>query len=93
MAAPVANDRKLAANVRRLALLEVEKILLGEDEVAKKEMVFKLAPNLMPRLHEGAGDNGEIIIQTITGTQIIKDNDSKVQDENKPADSGGGSVE
>ena len=59
MAAPVANDRKLGANVRRLALLEVQKILLGDDEVAKKEMVFKLAPNLMPRLTEISGTDGE----------------------------------
>ena len=92
MAAPVANDRKLGANVRRLALLEVQKILLGDDEVAKKEMVFKLAPNLMPRLHEGAGDNGEIVIQTITGTRIIQDG-TTFQDQDTPTSPSSQSVE
>lgn len=53
------NDRKLAANVRTLALRKIEAILLGEDEAAKKEIVLKLAPNLLPRLNEHTGEDGE----------------------------------
>lgn len=52
------NDRKLAANVRTLALKEIEKILKSDNEVAKREMVMKLAPTLLPRLNEHTGEDG-----------------------------------
>jgi hypothetical protein len=59
------NDRKLAANVRTLALKEIERILLGDDEVYKKEIVLKLTPTLLPRLQEHTGEDGKELPQPL----------------------------
>lgn len=55
------NDRKQGARVRRLLLNEVEKILTGDDEVAKKEILMKMCTTLLPRLNEHSGEDGEPI--------------------------------
>lgn len=54
------NDRKLAAEVRSLALGEIKAILErdGLDEM-KKQIILKLAPSLLPRLNEHTGDDGK----------------------------------
>ena len=52
------NDRKLAARVRTLALKEIEKILIGEDEDYKKAIILKMSTTLLPRLNEHTGEDG-----------------------------------
>jgi hypothetical protein len=58
MAGVAINDRELGARVRRLGLRQIEKYLLGDDEVLKKEIVMKLAPSILPRLNEHSGEGG-----------------------------------
>ena len=60
------NDRKLAARVRSLALKKIEKILEVEEETAtveqkelQKAILLRLAPNILPRLNEHTGEDGE----------------------------------
>lgn len=64
MAAPVANDRKLGAEVRRMALKKVRVILSDdyEDKEFQKAVLLKLTPTLLPRLNEHTGDNGGAIV-------------------------------
>ena len=71
MAAPVSNDRKKAANVRRLLLDEIERLFvtdplkLSETETnTKRELLLRMAANTLPRLHEVTGeDGGALVIQ------------------------------
>jgi len=56
------NDRKLAANVRRKLLKEVEIILDGDDKALKKELLFKMCGTLLPRLQEHSGPDGESLV-------------------------------
>lgn len=65
MAGIPVNDRELGARVRRLTLRQIEKILLGEDEAYKKEIIMKLAPSILPRINEVSGDGGDPIKITI----------------------------
>lgn len=65
MAGIPSNDRELGARVRRLTLKQIEKILLGEDEAYKKEVIMKLAPSILPRINEHSGENGEAMKITI----------------------------
>jgi len=65
MAGIPVNDRELGARVRRLTLRQIEKILLGEDESYKKEIIMKLAPSILPRINEVSGDGGDPIKITI----------------------------
>ena len=53
------NDRKLAASVRTLALEEIKKILEGDFNEYKRQLILKLAPSLLPRLNEHTGNDGE----------------------------------
>lgn len=54
------NDRKLAAEVRSLALGEIKEILEQEKMTElKKAVILKLAPSLLPRLNEHTGDDGK----------------------------------
>ena len=55
-------DRVLAANVRRKALAEIERILDGEDSDYKRQIVLKLASTVLPRLNEHTGEEGQPII-------------------------------
>lgn len=52
------NDRELAGDVRRLALDLIKDVLTGKDDKYKKELLLRLAPNLLPRLNEVTGENG-----------------------------------
>jgi hypothetical protein len=58
------NDRKLAAEVRTLALTEIKKYLEGKEEGykgrdMKQAIILKLAPSILPRLNEHTGADGE----------------------------------
>ena len=57
--APLINDRKLGANVRRRLLKEVEKILDSGNKTDIKEIVFKMCNTHLPRLTEISGRGGE----------------------------------
>lgn len=86
MAAPVANDRKLAGKVRRLALKQIQSILLGEkDEKYSQEfrnqLLLKLAGQVLPRINEGTGDNGEFLVKT-TLVKFLGDEDRPEQPSN-----------
>jgi hypothetical protein len=59
-------DRKQAAEVRRLALAEIEKVLLGDDCDYKKQLVLKLAGTVLPRLNEHTGEDGGSIQITVS---------------------------
>ena len=71
MAGVISNDRKQAANVRRMLLTEIERLFstdplkLSETEHnTKRELLLRMAANTLPRLHEVTGeDGGEIIIK------------------------------
>lgn len=60
------NDRVLAAEVRRLALSDIKKVL-EEPEMTpfKVQVLLKLAPSILPRLNEHTGEGGEPIEQRI----------------------------
>ena len=59
-------DRVLAANVRRKALAEIERILDGEDSDYKKQVVLKLAGTVLPRLNEHTGEDGTPIVISVS---------------------------
>lgn len=71
MAGIIHNDRELGARVRRLTLKQIEKILLGDDDTYKKEIIMKLAPSILPRINEHSGENGEAIKVTIEVAESI----------------------
>lgn len=76
------NDRKLAAEVRSLALTEIKAILEQEglDEM-KKQIILKLAPSLLPRLNEHTGEDGEQLFPTPILTPMnVQPHDSNNQD-------------
>ena len=73
-------DRKLAGDVRTKALEDVLIILSDEKEDVKKterwsklkkEMIMKLSTNLLPRLNEITGSDGEEL--KITFDESFKD--------------------
>lgn len=66
------NDRKLAAEVRSLALTEIREILLGDDNEYKRQIILKLAPAILPRLNEHTGEDGKDLPMTPTVINIIK---------------------
>ncbi len=92
MAAPVGNqngignsggkslqDRKLAAQVRSLALgkiidlLEMPTVKMSADDYdLYKAVLIKLAGTVLPKLNEVTGEDGEPIKHSITGINIIK---------------------
>ncbi len=53
-------DRQRSANVRNLALDIIEKVLQPtyKDKKYQKELILRMAANLLPRLNEHSGDNG-----------------------------------
>lgn len=59
MAGVAVNDRELGARVRRLTLKQIEKILLGDDEDYKKQIILKLSSCILPRMSEISGGGGE----------------------------------
>ncbi len=60
MATPILNDRKLGAEVRRMALKKVRAILSDDyqDKDYQKAVLLKLTPSLLPRLNELGGEGG-----------------------------------
>jgi hypothetical protein len=46
------NDRKLAADIRKLALTKIKKILKGEDSDFQRQILLRLASSVLPRLKE-----------------------------------------
>lgn len=58
-----ASDRELGAEVRRMSLKKVRKILSDdyEDKDYQKAVLLKLVPTLLPRLNEHSGEGGEAI--------------------------------
>jgi hypothetical protein len=66
MAGITLNDRKLAADVRTLSLKEMKKVLEGNDEDFKKQLILKLASSALPRLNEITGEDGDpIVVQMV----------------------------
>jgi len=71
MAAPNLNDRKLAAQVRSLALDKIKALLempeikmKADDYELYKQVLIKLAGSVLPRLSELTGEDGkDLIIQ------------------------------
>ncbi len=53
-------DRMRTVNVRNLALDHIEKILSPKykDKKYQKELLLRMAPNLLPRLNEHTGADG-----------------------------------
>lgn len=74
--APVANDRKRGADFRRLALDYGIKFWEVASEAEKKELFFKLAPNLIPRLNEHTGADGADLFPKplLAGQSNVQDN-------------------
>lgn len=57
-------DREQAAKVRRLALSEIEKVLLvGRKDKLFNPVLLKLAGTVLPRLTEHSGPDGEKLIE------------------------------
>ena len=54
------NDRQLAGQVRSMALDHLKEILNPdfEDKEYQKQMLLKIASNLLPRLNEHTGEDG-----------------------------------
>lgn len=72
MAAPVLNDRKQAARVRKLLMDEIERyfstdpLKLSETEqTTKRELLLRMAANTLPRLNEHTGEDGDPIKYTL----------------------------
>jgi hypothetical protein len=80
------NDRKLAAEVRSLALGEI-KAILDQDGLTemKKAIILKLAPSLLPRLNEHTGNDGEDLFPVpILANMNVPTHDSNNQDSPAP---------
>jgi hypothetical protein len=61
MAGVTLNDKRLAAEVRTLTLTQIKRVLNGDDEAFKKQLLLKLAPTVLPRIQEVTGEDGEPI--------------------------------
>ena len=60
------NDRKLGAEVRRMTLKMIQRILADEanekyDEKFRRDVLLKLTTNVLPRINEHTGESGEPI--------------------------------
>ncbi len=68
-------DRELAARVRSLGLIEIEKALKRDDtDEFKQAVILRLASSLLPRLNEHSGPDGGVIPLPIYGGVSAKDN-------------------
>ncbi len=72
MAAPISEDRKLAAQVRRLALGKIKTILErpavemnDKDKQLHDAILIKLTGTLLPRLNELTGEDGGAVQVTL----------------------------
>lgn len=76
MAGIIHNDRKLGAEVRRLTLREIKKILLGNDIDYKKQLILKLSSSILPRINEHSGEGGEAMKVSIEiASEVAKKHD------------------
>lgn len=74
MAAPTKNDRILAQDVRKLSLNLIAKYLKDESEANdkfRKDLILKLATNVLPRITQLEGEEGSPIKVAITGFNYI----------------------
>lgn len=66
------NDRELAGKVRTLGLKQIFKVLSEEETSENKEfkraLLLRMSANLLPRLNEVTGKDGESL--QITGVEI-----------------------
>ena len=77
-------DRELAARVRKLTLLEIEKALKGKNKEFKQQVILRLASSILPRLTEMSGPDGK----PIPLFNYVRNNNSDKQDsETKEEDS------
>ena len=64
------NDRRLAADVRNISLTLIKKYLTDETEENqefRKQLLLKLSVNVLPRLNEHSGLDGEALtVQVIS---------------------------
>ena len=69
------NDRELAGKVRTLALNQVMQVLQGklyeDDKAFHKALLLKMSSNLLPRLNEHTGADGEKL--NITFDEVFKE--------------------
>lgn len=76
------NDRKLAADVRTLALSEIYKILKEGQTDGNKDLyravLIRLAGNVLPRLNEHSGPDGEPLIP-FADIDALRQNNSAIQ--------------
>lgn len=74
-----AGDRQLGAEVRRMSLKKVRKILSDdyEDKDYQKAVLLKLVPTLLPRLNEHSGEGGEAISITWKSSLITPQEDGQ----------------
>lgn len=54
-------SRRLSEKVRLKLLKECDRILDGDDNEAKKELLLKMCNTLLPRLNAGRDDNERLI--------------------------------
>lgn len=67
----------LAGEVRELTLKEMKKVLKGNDEPYKKELILRLASSVLPKLNEHSGPDGQPIPILSTITNVSSNNDNK----------------
>lgn len=78
MAAPVKNERILASNVRTLSLNLITRYLNDdspENDKFRKDLLLKLATNVLPRITQLEGSDGDPIAVSITGFNYVTPND------------------
>lgn len=83
--APTVVDRELSKKVRRLTLKKIEKILSRpvvrmdkEEYDLYKQVLLKLAGNILPRLNEHSGpDGGDIPLPLLGGKSNGKNTNNK----------------
>jgi len=69
------DSRLLSREVRDLALTEIKDILLNKKKVEKRfreQLVLKLAGNVLPRLNELSGADGEVLQIKFDGRFNVK---------------------
>jgi len=76
MSAPVKVDRKLSADVRRVSLKKILKILTREDldeeeKAFHNALLLKMAGSLLPRLNEVTGAEGRELVGNTYNNLIL----------------------
>ena len=75
------NDRKQSARVRQKLLNLVEKILDGDNEAEKKELLLKMCTGLLPKLNEHTGEDGEKLFpKPLLGGQSHVPSDNSIEE-------------